>query len=465
MDVLLLTPIDPLAYQIIPDLGLMYLAASLREAGFEVDIRDCRRLGWSMGDLAAYVREVRPLVVGIKSHTNEAARVGRMADVVRREHPSAVIAVGGPHPSMNPKGALSAMPGVDFAFIGEAEISFPLFVRWIKDGGKGTPPQDVHGIAWREEGRAVIREPRFVEDLDQLPLPAWDLMPPDTYPDEAAGIFVPSFPAAPMMLSRGCPFQCAYCGCRYISGTKIRYRSPQNVLQEIDLLEREYHVKSFTFVDDNFTWRKKSAAALFEALAQKDPRVWFTFPNGVRSDSLDLEMIELMERAGCYLIGLGIESGVPATIKRMNRAQMPPEIRKTVQLIRQSSNIQITGFFILGYPGETFEEVKQTISFAKSLPIHHAHFSQFMPIPGTPVYEEMIAKGLIKDNGLDLEMVTNDKAALDLPGLPSKKLLRLQRTAYMGFYLTPWRMINFARMLKSPGMLRVILRRFLKLFW
>jgi anaerobic magnesium-protoporphyrin IX monomethyl ester cyclase len=101
-------------------------------------------------------------------------------------------------------------------------------------------PQDVHGIAFREDNSVQVRDAVLEDDLDWLPLPAWDLMNPLNYPDEAAGIFVPAFPAAPVMLSRGCSFKCAYCGCRYISGTRIRYRPVESILEEIDLLERDY---------------------------------------------------------------------------------------------------------------------------------------------------------------------------------------------------------------------------------
>jgi radical SAM superfamily enzyme YgiQ (UPF0313 family) len=414
MDLLLLTSVDPFSYQIIPDLGLMYLAASVRKAGHSVAILDCRKEGMDYDGLAEYVREARPEVVGIKSYTNEAVRIGRMAESIRRAQPGAVIITGGPLPTLDPRGALSNMEAVDFAFVGEAESSLPLFMDWVKDGRRGAVPEEIHGIAFRNDSGVTARESRLEEDLDKLPPPAWDLMPPDSYADETFGLFVPAFPTAPLLLSRGCPFQCAYCGARYISGNRMRYRSVENVLEDIDFLQREYGTRTFTFADDCFTTDRERAAAFFEALIRRPRKILFTFPNGVRAGSLDEELLKLMERAGCRLLGLGIESGSDQTLARMKKGQTTSLIREKVDLIRGSTSMLITGSFILGYPGETLADVKQTIKFAVDLPIHHAQICIFIPIPGTPVYDELVEQGTIRPEDWDPEQLTIDRASASL---------------------------------------------------
>jgi radical SAM superfamily enzyme YgiQ (UPF0313 family) len=464
MDLLLLTAIDPFSYQIIPDLGLMYLAGAARRAGFEAGIVDCRKEGWELRRLEEHLRRVRPRVVGIKCYSNEVKRVGRMAEAVRRAHPEALILAGGPHPSMDPEGALAAMSAVDYAFLGEAEQSLVEFMNWAGAGRPAPMPDQVQGIAWRGAQGVEVREAVFHQDLAGLPLPAWDLMPPPTYPDEAAGVFVPAFPAAPMMLSRGCPYGCAYCGGRYITGSRSRYRPVASVLEEIDLLEREYGVRTFTFVDDNFTWDRARAMELFEALAKRPRRIAFTFPNGVRADRLDAELLRLMERAGCALLALGIESGSDATLRRMKKAQTIAQVKAAVDLIRRTTAIRVTGFFILGYPGESLAEVRETIRFAVRLPIHHAHFCLFIPIPGTPVYQELKAQGFGAGRAWDPEDFTIDRSAPGLPGLPAPQLFRLHQYAYLRFYLQPWRVLDLLRQFKSRGQLGIIWRRFRKLF-
>ena len=464
MDVLLLTSVDPSSYQIIPDLGLMYLASALRDTGYDVSILDCRREGLDYDDLADRLEAMKPGIVGIKSYSNEAGRVARMASVARKVLPESVIVIGGPHPSLDPIGCLESMKDVDYAFLGESERSLPGFVEWIKSGGSNGPPSTVKGIAYRGPEEITVREPEFSEDLSDLPVPAWDLMPPDTYPDEAAGIFVPGFPAAPIMLSRGCPFRCSYCGGRYIMGGRLRYRPVESIMEEIDLLQSKYGVKTFTFVDDSFTCNHEKAIEVFEALAARSRKIHFTFPNGIRVDSLDLRMLDAMERAGCYSLALGIESGSDETLERMKKKQSTGLIRAKVKLIRQNSGIKVTGFFILGYPGETIEEVKGTIRFAVELPIHHAHFCLFIPIPGTPVFDELTAEGCLSGRACDPEDLTIDRASLELPGLPPRKLLRLHQYAYLRFYLTPWRTAHLLSQIKSLDHLKVILRRFRKLW-
>jgi anaerobic magnesium-protoporphyrin IX monomethyl ester cyclase len=464
IDILLFTAIDPFAYQIIPDLGLMYLAGALREAGHRVEIKDCRKERWDFDQAGAYVARVRPRVVGIKCYSNEANAVKRMTEVVRRSHPEAVIVAGGPHPSMDPAGTLRWMPAVDYAFIGEAERSLPPLVDWVKAGRPGPLPEGVTGVAYRDGGQIAVREGRLEEDLDRLPLPAWDLMPPDQYPDEAAGIFVREFPSAPMALSRGCPFRCAYCGCRLIAGGKMRYRSTASVLAEIDLLESRYGIKTFTFVDDNFTWDRRRALELFQALAARPRRISFTFPNGIRVDSFDAELLRAMEQAGGFLLALGIESGSDATLARMNKKQTRADVTAAVALVRRTTSMRVTGFFILGYPGETLADVRETIDFAAGLPIHHAHFCLFIPIPGTPVYQELLDSGRLAPEDHGYDDLTIDKVSLALPGLPPRRMLRLHQYAYLKFYARPWRIVELLRQVRSWDHFKVIGRRFLKLF-
>jgi len=462
MNILLLTAVNPFSYQIVPDLGLMYLASTLRKAGLNVSVHDFRRDRGDYDLLTELIHNIQPTIVGIKCFSFELPRVKEMAEIIRRAYPQTLIVIGGPHPSMDPAGTLNTIPDADYAFLGESEYSFTNFALWIKQGGQDRPPENIRGIAYRDSSEIVTREPAFQENLDLIPMPAWDLLPPNSYPDEATGIFVPGFPASPMMLSRGCPYACTYCGARHVMGERIRYRSPENVLEEIAYLEREHGVRNFTFVDDNFTCSRPRAIQLFEALANRPRRVAFTFPNGVRIDTLDEELLKLMERAGCYSLALGIESGSDQTLVRMKKKQTVESVVKVVNLIRSTTSIRVTGFFILGYPGETIQDVCNTIKFAAELPIHHPHFCVFAPLYGSPVYDELRKQGLIPASGLRPEEMTFDRP-MSLPGLPPRKLIILHHYAYLRFYLKPWRIWNLMKEIKSSGNLWVIIRRIIKL--
>ena len=464
MDLLLLTCIESFSYQIIPDLGLMYVASSVRNEGIGVIIEDCRKDKWEIDNLKKYVADKKPLVVGIKVYSNEVDRVSQMVGAIREANPDSLIIVGGPHPSMDPEGTLLDIKEIDFAFIGEAEKSLALFMKWIKDGQKGPLPEDIHGIAFRTNDGIEVRPHLLTPDLDEFDFPAWDLMPVASYSDEVVGLFAPDFPAAPMILSRGCPYKCSYCGARFITGDKLRVRSAKNIIEEIDFLEKEHGVKTFTFADDSFTSNRERAMELFEALAKRPKRISFTFPNGIRANSLDEELLKMMEKAGCSLFGLGIESASNKTLKKMRKAQTVELVREKVALTRRITSIKITGFFILGYPGETIEDVKRTIAFASKLPIHHAHFCLFIPLPGSPVYDELVSEGLI-DKKSDPEQMTIDRVSSFLPGLPAKELLSLHKYAYFKFYLKPWRLLSLPGQIKSFEQVRAISRRVIKLLY
>lgn len=465
MKFLLLTPIEAFSFQVIPDLGLMYIAAALRQAGFTVAIRDFRRRHTDFAALPGILRAEAPDVVGIKCYTHETDRVKRMAAAVKQTLPQAAVIVGGPHASMDPASLLAPDSGIDYVFVGEAERSVVGFARWLGSAQPGAVPDGIPGLAYRGRDGISVTPPEFEPDLDAIPLPAWDMMPPEKYPNEAAGMFVSEFPAAPMMLSRGCPFACTYCGGSRVMGKRIRHRSVENILREIDLLERDHGVKTFTFVDDNFTMDREKALRLFSALADRPRRIAFTFPNGVRASTLDEEMVRLMERAGCQYVALGIESGSDDTLRRMRKSQTVAEVREKVALIRRVSGIKVVGFFILGYPGEKIADVQETIRFAAALPIHHPHFCIFNPIPGTPAYEECLKQGLIGSAGLRPDQQTFDHLPIMLSGLSPRRVRFLHQYAYLRFYLTPWRMWSLLRDIRSPGHLWGILRRAIKLFW
>jgi len=464
MDLLLLTCIESFSYQIIPDLGLMYIASSVRAEEMDVCIKDCRKDKWDIETLKNYVLSQKPLVVGIKAYSNEISRVVKMTMAIREVHPESTIIVGGPHPSMDPEGSLEQIKEADFIFVGESEKNIGPFMKWVKNGKNGPLPEDVLGIAFRDNEGISIRSSCITPDIDEFEFPAWDLMPVSSYSDEAVGLFAPYFPVAPMILSRGCPYKCSYCGARYIVGNKLRTRSVDNIISEIDFLEKEYGVKTFTFADDSFTSNRKRALELFEALANRPKKINFTFPNGIRANSLDPEMLDKMEKAGCSLFGLGIESASNDTLSRMKKNLTVELVKEKVELTRKLSSIKITGFFILGYPGETLEDVKKTINFAVSLPIHHVHFCLFIPLPGSAIYDELIESGtLTKD--YDFEQLTIDRVSSVLPGLPADKLLFLHKYAYFKFYLQPWRILGLPAQIKSFKQLKVIFRRLAKLLF
>ena len=203
---------------------------------------------------------------------------------------------------------------------------------------------------------------------------------------------------------------------------------------------------------------------LFELLRRRPRKIRFTFPNGVRVDGFDAETLVAMEDAGCHLIALGIESGSDETLARMNKQQTRAKIEEAVRLVRARTRMKVTGFFILGYPGEGLAEIEETIRFAVKLPIHHAHFCLFTPLPGTPVYDELVEQGKINRDHYCFSDLTVDRPSIPPAGVKPGEMIRLHQWAYVRFYSRPWRILSLLGQIRSLGHLRLILRRMIKLF-
>ena len=320
---------------------------------------------------------------------------------------------------------------LDFGFIGEAEIGLPLLLDGLES--KNYEFSDIPGLVWREKGQIKINSQIFHQNIDEFSV-AWDLIRPDEYPEAQHGAFFEKFPIAPIMVTRGCPFLCTFCPAFSVAGRKIRKRSIENVFEEINFLYKKYHIREFHIVDDNFTLNKDFVKKFCKKLLELNLHISWATPNGVRLDSLDKECIEIMKESGLYLISVGIESGSDRILKMMKKELTLKKTLKGLNLIK-ASGIDIAGFFILGYPGETIEEMKQTIELSVKLPLIRANYFTFLPLPGTEIYREME-----KNNELDRVDWNHFyfmNAVYSPDGITRKELKKIQRQAFMKFYCRP----------------------------
>ncbi len=242
-----------------------------------------------------------------------------------------------------------------------------------------------------------------------------------------------------LFCSRGCPYHCKYCSASIISGSTIRYFTPKSVIDNIHYLYHNYGVRHFNIMDDNFTFDKKYVMEFCREYL-KNPLEGATFasPNGIRADRLDEEIVAIMRKCGWIKIMVGIESGSSRILSSMRKSLNLDQVKKGVELINKYG-IQSWGFFILGYPGETKKTIKETINFALNLPLTWASFSIFNPIPGTEIFNELIAKGIINK---DYEMQGYHSLNVSFSELTSAELRQAQRIAYFKFYSRPKKFIN-----------------------
>jgi len=413
-----------------PSLGLASLAASL-PAEHEVAILDGVLGPFSGPQLARRLLDRRPDLIGFQCLTADVRTVRALAGIVRRSLPDAAVVVGGPHPSALDDGGLSELgPEVDFAFRGEAEPGLPGLVAALAAGDRSARRLSrIPGLVYRgPDNRVRANAPRRA-DLNRLPLPRWDLVQPERYPPSPNAAFFERWPCAPIVTSRGCPYDCAFCAASTVAGRKVRYRPLDSVLDEIALL-RSRGVREIHLEDDNFTFDRDYALGFTEAVARRFPGLSWACPNGARLQSLDDELLALMRRGGCHSIGLGIESGSQRILERIGKGQSLEEVRQAVHRVHRAG-IGAVGFFILGLPGETRDDVEATIRLALELPLRRANFMLFSPFPGTRLWTEL------GESRADPMAKSFAEVGHVPEGWTAAELKTAQRRAFLRFYLRP----------------------------
>jgi radical SAM superfamily enzyme YgiQ (UPF0313 family) len=445
---------------ITPNLGLGYLAASLRKNGFEVDIWDGVKKNMTKKKLEERLKNLDYDVAGFQVYTRSVREVQEALEKVKSLNRKVVTIIGGPHPSGDPEGSMAYLKS-DYAFRGEAEIGLIQLLQNLSGQGNHQP-ENINNLIWKNNGSVVCNPLKPIEDLDTVGIPAWDMIDPNDYPYAPIGAFSKKTPLTSISTTRGCPYMCTFCANNTIMGRKVRARSTGIVLEEMDLLYNRYGVREFQIIDDNFTSKKSLTLGVCKGIIERGWDIGLSFPNGVRLSTLDEEILNLLERAGCYSLGLGIESGSPRTLKNMKKAQSVEEIKEKVNLIHRASKIRTTGFFIIGYPTEEKEDILQTIRLSKELPINRAQFTICLPVPGSEMTEQLIKNGKMKD--VDFGDISFQNIVHVPESMTLKELRKLRLKAYVEFYLRARIIFGLISEIQTLEHVKFIFRRVKKLF-
>lgn len=453
MKILLVTPYNR-SYVIMPSLGLGYLASIARKAGHDVEILHCIKENIRLKEFEKYISTQHFDLIGFQAFSYDLPVLKRYLEIIKQKSRDTITVAGGAHPSGDPYGTLAQLPYLDFAFKGESEIGFESFLRYLETNSP--PLSEISGLIYRSNGGIVVNETRFVEDLDSIPMPAWDIIKPENYPEAPHGAFTKNFPTAPIIITRGCPCPCTFCAGKTVTGVKMRARSVENVIEEIKYLKNYRGIKEFHIEDENLTLRKSLVMEFCERLLKEEIGMSWSLPAGVSIDTFDREMLILMERAGLYSIALGIEFGSQRMLDITKKRLTIEKIREKLELFK-GLNIKKTGFFLFAVPGETIQEMKETIKFALSLPLDRAQFNNFMPLPGSALWED-----LKKNNKLnEIEwnrFYVHDVGYVD-EGYKRSDIKRLQRIALLRFYLRPKIIMNIIGEIRSIWHLKFLLKR------
>ena len=441
---------EKFVYQVYPPSGLMYLASYLRKHHPEVEIKifDLMLTRKKEEELVREILDFSPGLVGIHSMHFQARSLHKLAELLKKNLSVPVVA-GGPYPSSEPEGVLKDK-NIDLVVRGEGEITFLEIYQRLENGGRDF--SGIKGCAYRR-GEEVVLEPERepISDLDQIPFPAWDLIELEKFFDyrlltqndirwrkEVATIFT----------SRACPYGCIFC--HNIFGKRFRARSPENVISEIQLLYQDYGVRELHIIDDCFNFKLERAKQILKKIIEQGFDLKLAFPNGIRGDRLDQELVDLMKQAGVYKVNFGIESG-SERIQKLIRKKLDLKLLKTnIELVAEKG-IFTHGFFMLGFPTETKEDIKKTIRFALKSKLHTAGFALLTPFPGTRVRK--MAEEMGRRVEFNPEDTSYSQLACNLTELSDRRLRFYHRWAHWRFYFRPRQIVKIIRTIPNRWLL------------
>ncbi len=430
-----------------PSLGLLHLAAAVREEGYVPSIIESDLFDLSPDEVVAQALADRPAYVGITLFTVGTWIAAEIAAKIKARSPETKVIIGGPHVSSMGVETIERFAQFDVAVVGEGE---EVLVSLLDAYREGRPLTEVPSLIYRDPesiNPRVLTTPKLAinKDLDRLPLPAWDLLPDFPQAYLPAVYDFPKGPVASIAASRGCPFHCKFCDTSTF-GASVRAYSPERVFEMMRHLHERWGIRHILFVDDLFTASKKRTRALCELILEHGLKV--TWSCASRVDVIHPDMLDLMRRAGCWEMSFGLESGSNELLQKMDKSA---SLEKSVQAIEwtHAAGIRSKGLFMLGYPGETDETMAQTRAFVKKIPLTIMNLTKFTPYPGSPIYRDLYGTNIRDDhwqkmNGMNFVWTT--------PGLTQERLDQSYRQILTGFYRQHRVGKNYALMtLKHPA--------------
>ncbi len=432
-----------------PPYTLAILNACLKEK-HETFIIDPNYYNMSEQEVSEALKRINPEVVAISSISTEYIKVSRHFNaVVRQAVPGAKIVLGGILPTVMLEAAMKDK-NVDYWIVGEGERSLP---RLLEELGKEKPRlSQVEGLAyWQGDIPQIIPPGIFIEDLDGLPFPDYgdlDLLAYGNKKIDYSVQLIPrQFPFAVTITSRGCPYRCCFCAAASVSGRKVRYRSADNVLKEIDMLY-EKGIREIMFLDDHFLGDRRRALAIMQGLKDRSYQLTWKCSN-LTINSVDQELLEWMKKSGCYQTTFSLESG--------NQEVLDKIIKKPVKLVQALETLAMTksfGFeiivnFVIGFPQETWDQIRETFQFAEKINVDLVNFHVATPLPRTELFETCLKIGCLP---ADFDFEENPLSGYAQAVITTQEFTPFELHVVRAF---EWDRINFSSLKKRENLARM----------
>ncbi|MCB4790411.1 MAG: B12-binding domain-containing radical SAM protein [Elusimicrobia bacterium] len=439
------------SFFVTPPLGLGYLASHLKKENIDTVIIDGLRENLGLKDLTDRILGEKPDVVGINCLSDYYKEVIQLSKLIKQKNIPCII--GGTHPTFLPYQTLLES-NADYVICGEGEI--PL-LKLIKNNlVNDNIPGVISRTNW-ENSTNIKTKAEIIKNLDDVPFPDWVQINPNKYSAAPLGFLIKNSPLAALVTSRGCPYGCTFCATPNFYDHKIRFRSPENVIEEIKYLTRTFGVKEIHFIDDNLTLDRSRILNICRLLINNNIKISWVCSNGIRADTLDEELVALMKASGCYFVGIGIESANRNILNNIKKGESLDTIINAIRLISKHG-IQCQGLFIIGLPGETINTVNETINFAKKHPLTRADFGILNLFPGCKIWEDLpedLKTKSYKDSKFNSLSLFTD--------LDRKYLKNIFRKAFISFYFRPrilFAAIRYLRLRQLKYIFRMLFKEY-----
>jgi anaerobic magnesium-protoporphyrin IX monomethyl ester cyclase len=430
------TPIEELkTVALRPPIDLMYSAASTEAGGCECRLVDYPGARKNWADLEADLREFQPQVLMLSITTPSLPKDVEAASLAKRVDPSILTVAKGAHFNQLDREAMTLYPQLDCVIRGEYELT-------ARELGQGLPLDQILGITWRNAQGEIIRngDRGFIDDLDLVPFPARHLANNQLYFRPDTGEMQTT-----IVTNRGCPHSCIYCLAPIVSGKKNRYRSTDNVVAEILECVEKHGIRSFLFRSDLFTQNKKWVIELCQKIIEA--KLDIDWASNSRVDCINLEMLQWMKKAGCWIIAFGVESGNQQTLEHIKKKATVDQAREAVKLCREAG-VRSSIYLLMGLPWDTKDTLEDNVRFAQEVMPDFVEIFYPYPFPGTELHKIALEKGLIRPGEIPEEAYANPA----MPGLymTKEQLANWRRNALKRIYLRPSYILRTLRQTRSP---------------
>jgi radical SAM superfamily enzyme YgiQ (UPF0313 family) len=429
-----------------PPLWCALLAAFVREHGYSVKIIDAEVENWSPEQTAEKIAEYNPALTAVivlgsnpsASSTPKMTAAGELLRAIKKKTPNTKTIIGGLHPSALPERTLKE-EAVDFVAQGEGFYTILQLLEDLK-AGKELKDSQAPGLWYPRNGKVIANPSAPLVNPDELPLAAWDLLPMDKYRAHNWHCFEhinQRRPYATIWTSLGCPFNCNYCNIHALYNDKpsIRFRSPEKVMEEIDLLVKNYQIRNIKFTDELFALKEDRVTRICDLIIQGgyDLNIW----GYARVDTVSEPMLRKMKQAGITWLAYGFESASQKVRKGVAKKTAEEQTKKAIE-ITQAAGLYIMANFIFGLPEDDLKTMQATLDMAKEYNFEYVNFYMAMAYPGSQLYEDALKQGVkLPETWHGYGQYSGEAIPLPTKYLSSAEVLRFRDNAFRDYFSNP----------------------------